>query len=161
MIHDTLQAMHDDGDLTVPEICDLLNLGKSSAYRLFNETELRYSQLRTLLRHARPAARKRLLADLISGLPVQVVEPLDDLDTNHDGRVDAWDALGQAIEAVTRAAAASAKIRDAVADGQVEEHELLLCELVQGEAMSALATLTLIVQRLARATPQRRQARRA
>ena len=108
MISDTLAQLNDAGTLTARQLADLLNLAPSSAYRyLSGETELSFSQYRTLFRQCRcQRAQEQLLTDLLDGTG-WFATPLGDPDADLDTRR----AVDQAIHASTHVADALTSLR--------------------------------------------------
>ncbi len=122
---DLLQTLARERRLDVHELADLLNIATSSAYRYFNgETELRYGQLRTLIRSCRDrGARLALIRSLLGGTGIYCVEVDPRLDLDGDGDVDTQDIIVGCIKANRQTAKLLGQAYDARADHKIDERE--------------------------------------
>lgn len=157
---DLLQRLNTSGELPVTEIADLLGISQSSAYRYLNETELRFGQLRQLLRFCRSdGARVALVHAVISGTPLVVTPVNPNLDLNGDGEVDTKDALAGTSKLLTDLASLLNHVVDMQGKGvtgEAEQDEILG---LLGQIMGRAHVVQQILELEVRSTRQRRKAR--
>ena len=127
MISQTLQRLIDDGRTTAKELGELAGVSTSTVYRWINgQSQPDFDAIRLLMRHlADTRCQEALLIMFAAGTTWQFSQVAMDLDVNHDGRVDAEDALDAAVEAVKGAALSLSEVRDASKKQGVTSDELL------------------------------------
>ncbi len=120
MSSELLRELHDSGALPVARLADLLNLSKSAAYQYHALTELRYSQLRTVIRQSRSReVLDRFAADLFGGLGAALIFAADDAEAD----LDCDQAVQKTVEAIELLARLLKKMHAAVADRQITDRE--------------------------------------
>jgi AcrR family transcriptional regulator len=125
MLATTLQKLVEEGKTTVPELAELAGVSPSTVYRwLGRRSQPDFDSIRLLVRHLPdPMTQQSILALLTTGTSWRLTRHDVDLDINHDGRIDAEDALDAAIQTVYDAGEALTNVRQASSDGTISREE--------------------------------------
>jgi hypothetical protein len=153
-----LAELHDRGILPAAQQADLLNLTREHVRRYQHDVELRYSQLRTLVRRsARREVREAFAADLFAGTGATVLWL--DPDADGDGDIDTDDATRSGIAGVKLLAEWLERMNAAVADRSVSDDELRELEGIFSHAMQRGMAAMQAIRFVAEQKHRRRKAR--
>src|ERR1041384_5620406 len=102
MLAKTLSMLLDDRLTTAREIGELTGVAPSTVYRWGRgESQPDFDSIRLLVRHLKnPRAVEAILCAFTAGTGWSFRRSEQELDVNHDGRIDAADALDASIDAV-------------------------------------------------------------
>ena len=118
MLAATLEQLIEQKLTSVDEIGELTGVASSTVYRwIAGQSQPDFETIRLLVRHIRNSdAQRALLTAFTAGTAWQMRYLHENLDVNHDGRVDANDALDASIRLVRAAGDSLGRIRDACRD---------------------------------------------
>ena len=127
MLASTLQQLIDHRLTTIDEIAELAGVSNSTVYRwMGRKSQPDFDAVRRIIRGLpNRRAQEALLAVLTTGTGWRIRAAELTLDINHDGRVDADDALDGAIRVVRDAGRSLVQVRSACATGEVPKEELV------------------------------------
>jgi len=113
------------------ELADLAGVSTSTVYRwIAGESQPDFDSVRLLLRHLpNRNAQEAVLGAFCSGSGWSFSFQEGDLDINHDGKIDAEDALDAAIQTVQHAASALKQTRSAAREDKLDAEQAL--QLIQ------------------------------
>jgi len=113
MLTKTLQKLIDEQHTTAREIGELAGVSTSTVYRwIGGQSRPDFDSIRLLVRHLpKREAQEAILSVFAAGTAWQFEHNDLELDVNHDGSVNADDALDASVQAVRTAAESLANIR--------------------------------------------------
>ena len=149
MLSSVLQHIIDERISTAREMGELAGVSTSTVYRWVNrESQPDFDSIRLLVRHLPdPRGQEALLSVILAGTPWRLEYEEHDLDVNHDGQIDAEDALDSCIESVRHSADGLARLRaNTGEDGQLDSDTTLkvLSILQRVTKNAAIATRVLL-----------------
>jgi len=114
MLANALQRLIDQKLTTARELGDLAGVSPSTVYRWINgESQPDFHAVGLMLRHLKNhKAQQELLSVFTAGTAWQLIYADHELDVNHDGRIDAHDALDACITTVDSATSTLKQIRN-------------------------------------------------
>ena len=129
MLRETLESMLQQKLTTAKEMAELAGVSTSTVYRwVSGQSQPDFDSIRLLFRHLpNRDAQEALASAFAAGTDWQIraMAPEMDLDFNHDGRVDPFDALDSSIDAVRTAAESLDEVRIACRDGVIRKEEAI------------------------------------
>ena len=159
MLASTLQGLIDQQLTSVTEVAELAGVSNSTVYRwIARRSQPDFDAVRRVIRGLpHPDAQQALLSVLTRGTPWRLRSTELSLDVNHDGKIDAEDALDAAIRVVHAAGRSLVHVRSASAAGTVKKQELV--DLV-GELNEVVTHSTLVQEVLIRMVDQQSRRKR-
>lgn len=158
MLAETLQKIIDDELTTVQEIGTVTGTAPSTVYRwLKGQSDPSFSSIRMLIRHLKDSkAQGMLLASLTAATSWRFFNLELDLDINHDGVIDAADAMDASIEAVRAAGRSLSEVRDAIKAGHIENATALNLIQTLHNVIRQATTTQQVLLRLSKQTDKRK-----
>lgn len=127
MLNDTLQRIIDQEYTNAKEIAELAGVSSSTVYRwIAGQSQPDFDSIRLLVRllpHQR--AQRALIDAFLGGSNWTATATEFDLDVNHDGRVDADDALDASVTAMKTSSDALQTVRAASRGRHLDSEETL------------------------------------
>jgi hypothetical protein len=127
MLATVLQRLINDELTSAKEVSELTGVSTSTVYRwIAGQSQPEFDAIRMLVRHLpNQQAQEAILGVFCQGTSWSAVLHELDLDVNHDGNVDAEDALDATIDAVKAAGQSLAAVRAAAKNHQLNPDETL------------------------------------
>lgn len=138
MLAKTLSMLIDERLTTAREIGELTGVAPSTVYRwVRGESQPDFDSIRLLVRHLKnPRAVEAILCAFTAGSRWRFARDDGELDVNHDGQIDAADALDASIDAVHSAARSLEQVRASCRQGAISREA----------AVDLLATLNQVIR---------------
>lgn len=161
MLARTLDKLVQDGLTTPTEIAELAGVSPSTAYRwIAGSSEPDFNSIRLLIRHLKnPLAQEALLSVVATGTGYRYQRATLDADVNHDGKIDADDALDAAIRTVYAAGESLTSVRESLADDRVDREEVVRLMAVLNDVVLHSALVQEVLVRLVEQHKPRRKCR--
>lgn len=159
MTADILQRLNQDQVLTATALADLLNIAPRAAYRRFDETELTYSEVRTLIKRSGDCrVAFAFLDDLLAGTGIIAMRSPASaaLDADFDGDVDTDDVRATCVTQVKLIGERLPAIEAAIADRKIDATEAAPLKL---QCRAAIESLMILMRQIDE-VEQRTEARR-
>jgi transcriptional regulator with XRE-family HTH domain len=131
MLRQTLETLIKQNLTSAREMAELAGVSTSTIYRwIGGQSQPDFDSIRLLFRHLPNRQAQQALATAFAGDTGWQFKADDDeaeaeLDVNHDGRLDPYDALDASIDAVRAAAESLHEVRDACRDGTIRKAEAI------------------------------------
>lgn len=127
MLTHTLQRLINDERTSAKEVAELTGVSTSTVYRwIAGQSQPDFDSIRMLVRHLPDRkAQEAILGVFTQGTDWSAVCHEMELDVNHDGNVDAEDALDATIDAVKAAGSSLAAVRAAARDQRLSPDDTL------------------------------------
>ncbi|MEM6755967.1 MAG: helix-turn-helix domain-containing protein [Planctomycetota bacterium] len=127
MLAHALQRLINDERTSAKEIAELTGVSTSTVYRwIAGQSQPDFDSIRMLVRHLpNRDAQEAILGVFVQGTTWSAVCQEIELDVNHDGQIDAEDALDATIEAVKAAGQSLAAVRAAARSQRLNPDETL------------------------------------
>lgn len=149
MLADMLQKLIDDETTSAREIGELAGVSTSTVYRWINrESQPDFDSIRILLKtFPQRKAQEALVSVFTAGTNWSPMFQEHDLDVNHDGKVDAEDALDACIETVRHAAETLHAIRKNLQNRKTltAEQTIDVLSLLQDVQQNATVTQRILI----------------
>lgn len=149
MLKTTLQMLIENEITSAREVAELAGVSTSTVYRwISGQSQPDFDSIRLLVRHLpHRKAQQALLDVLVTGTCWQLSHAELELDVNHDGRIDADDALDASVEAVRCAAESLTTVRDASRGQHLDaEQTLRLISLLNDVVRQCTITQRVLVE---------------
>lgn len=129
MLRQTLESMIKQDLTSAREMAELAGVSTSTIYRwIGGQSQPDFDSIRMLFRHLPSKEAQQALGVAFAagtGWAMSAVDPDPELDINHDGRIDPFDALSASIDAVRTAAESLDHVRNACRDGAIRKDEAI------------------------------------
>lgn len=153
MIAETLEMLIEKQWSSAREMGEICDKAPSTIYRwIKGQSEPDFGSIQLLLRHLKNRqAQHALLTAFLSDSPWQAIRFDHDLDTNHDGRVNADDALAAAVKTVKLTGESLEVIHTACQQGRVDsEHAVDIISLLDEIAEQAQMARRIVAREVER-----------